>query len=243
MKCNRPLKLTCAAILVALAAVHAGEQQPPDPARWEPEVRAFEEADRRQPPARGGVLFVGSSSIRLWTTLQQDFPRIRVINRGVGGSQIPEITALADRIVVPYRPRLIVFYCGTNDLANSRTVRQVVRDFREFVDRVHGSLPGTRVAFVSIASNPARRALTPQFTAVNRLVERLALEDRRVDFIDVNAVMLGRSGEPRPELFVDDQLHMNEKGYRIWRDVIGAYLSREFATDRDTRETSGRAGR
>jgi lysophospholipase L1-like esterase len=221
--------ICCAALLGGAGISQA--QQPPDPARWEEDVRAFEAADRKRPPAPGGILFAGSSSIRLWTTLQRDFPRFPVINRGVGGSQIPEITALAHRIVFPYRPRLIVFYCGSNDLANGRTPRQVIEDFREFVARVGRELPYTRIAFVSIASNPARAALIPQFTEVNEAIDDIARGDPRVDYVDVNSRMLGPGGAIRPGIFVDDQLHMNRKGYRIWRDVIAEYLTRALASE------------
>ena len=217
--------------MLFVGAASESRDAPPDPSRWEEDVKAFEAADRKRPPSPGGILFVGSSSIRLWTTLQRDFPRLPVINRGVGGSQIPEITALAHRIVIPYRPRLIVFYCGSNDLANGRPPDQVVADFQGFVARVHGELPDTRIAFVSIAGNPARKALIPQFADVNRAIAAIAAADPRVDYIDVDSRMLAPGGALRPEIFVEDQLHMNPKGYRIWREVIGEYLMRGPAAD------------
>jgi hypothetical protein len=210
-RCRSLLVVTA---LVLVAAMSARGEQPADAGRWENDVRKFEAADGERPPAPGGVLFIGSSSVRLWTTLQSDFPSLRVINRGVGGSHIPEITALAHRIVIPYKPRLIVFYCGSNDLASGRSAEQVISDFRAFVSRIHGVLPDVRIAFVSIASNPARAMLGPSFTEVNRAIERYATADPRVDYIDVNTAMLGADGQPRPDIFVDDQLHMNETGYR-----------------------------
>jgi lysophospholipase L1-like esterase len=192
---------------------------------WEDEVRAYERADRERPPPQNGILFIGSSSIRLWKTLPQDFPGLPVINRGIGGSQIHEVTALIDRLVVPYRPRLIVFYCGSNDLARGRTVSQVLRDFDAFVTRVHTVLPEARIAFLSIAPNPARWALVPRFRTVNRSIARAAAGEPLLDYIDVFGHMLRTDGRPRREIFVEDRLHMNAKGYAIWREVIGEYLA------------------
>jgi hypothetical protein len=148
----RRLVLASLVLLSSAPAVRAVAEPPPDLARWEPDIRAFEEADRVHPPVRGGILFAGSSSIRLWTRLAEDFPELPVINRGFGGSQVREVTAFVPRIVLPYRPSLIVFYCGTNDIASgSRTAVEVAEDVREFVQTVRKALPDTRVAFISAA--------------------------------------------------------------------------------------------
>ena len=118
-----------------MAAAQSAAAAPPalDLAKWEGEIRAFEEADRQSPPPTGGIVFAGSSSIRLWTSVKDDFASLPVLNRGFGGSQIREVTAFADRIVIPYRPRLIVFYCGSNDVMAGRTVPEVVDDFKAYV--------------------------------------------------------------------------------------------------------------
>ena len=194
--------------------------------RWEEEIRAFEAADRLQPPEPGGILFSGSSSIRLWTSLTTDFPDLRVLNRGFGGSQIHEVTAFAERIVFPYRPRLIVIYGGTNDLWQGRPAPVVIQDFKDFVALVHDRLPGARIAFISIAPNPARWRLMPQFAEVNRAIRAYAASTPLVDFVDVATHMLTSEGVPKPDIYGEDRLHMNAKGYAIWRDVIGEYLRR-----------------
>src|SRR3954465_10740978 len=141
----RVLLIIPAALLVstlaALTQVAAPASPTVDLAKWEPEIRAFQQADRMSPPAPGGILFAGSSSIRLWTTLRDDFRGLPVLNRGFGGSQIREGTAFADRIVIPYRPSLIVFYCGSNDVVAGRAVPDVVEDLRAFVTKVHAALP------------------------------------------------------------------------------------------------------
>jgi lysophospholipase L1-like esterase len=197
-----------------------------NPAHWEPDIAAFEAADREHPPKTGGVLFLGSSSIRLWTTLQADFPDVPVLNRGFGGSQIREVTAFADRIVIPYAPRVIVFYCGPNDITKGRSPDKVAGDYKAFVSRVHASVPATRIAFISAAPNPARWHLRRKMQELNRRVRALTAIDHRLDFIDVWTAMLGPDGRPRSELFVDDRLHMNAKGYAIWREIVGKYLHR-----------------
>src|ERR1700722_7316573 len=129
---------------------------PPQRAVWEPEIHAFEMHDQTNPPPQNAVLFVGSSTIRKWTTLAKDFPGVQVINRGFGGSRIADSTALAERIIFPYEPRTIVFYAGDNDLAEGRTPEQVAADYQAFVQTVRARLPETRIAFISIKPSPIR---------------------------------------------------------------------------------------
>jgi lysophospholipase L1-like esterase len=211
--------------LLSLLLPRAGPpQEASSVSKWEPDIRAFEEADRVAPSPREGILFVGSSSIRLWETLQEDLAGLPVINRGFGGSQIREVNAFIDRIVLPYRPRLVVFYAGTNDLNAGLRVERVFADYQQFVRLVHAALPDTRIAFISVAPNPARWHLRRAMQRLNREVASYSRTDRRLDFIDVWSAMLGPDGRPRPDIYVDDRLHMNEQGYAIWRDVVGAYV-------------------
>lgn len=212
----------------AQAPAEAAAPAPLDLAQWEDEIRAFEEEDRRSPPPSRAVLFVGSSSIRLWTTLRADFRGLPVLNRGFGGSQIREVTAFVPRIVLPYEPRLIVFYCGSNDIASgARNPAEVLDDYRAFVRAVHASLPDTRILFVSIAPNPARWHLRQAFRRANASIEAYTRTDPRLGYIDVWTHMIGVNGRPRPDLFVDDRLHMNEKGYAIWRRILAEKLKME----------------
>jgi lysophospholipase L1-like esterase len=219
------------ALLCALAA--SGQIAPPaspalDLSQWEPEIRAFEETDRQSPPPTGGIVFAGSSSIRLWKTLAGDFAGLPVLNRGFGGSQIREVTAFADRMVIPYRPRLIVFYCGSNDVVSGRAVPDVVGDLQAFVRKIHAALPQTRLIYISIAPNPARWHLEDAWLDLNERIRAYTRTDGRLSFVDIWGEMLGASGEPRPELFVDDQLHMNERGYAIWARVLRPVVEKEF---------------
>lgn len=191
------------------------------------DIERFEAADRESPPPQGGIVFVGSSSIRLWTTLAEDFPGLPVINRGFGGSRISHVLAYADRIIIPYRPRQVIVYAGENDLAGGGTYQQVVADFRALVDKLKAALPGVRIAWVSMKPSPSRWHLVDAMREGNRIIEAMAAEDSQLEYIDVFTRMLGPDGRPIPALFVADSLHMTAAGYELWREVIGPYVGAE----------------
>ncbi|HKG94555.1 MAG TPA: GDSL-type esterase/lipase family protein, partial [Gemmatimonadaceae bacterium] len=196
----------------------------PAASAFESEIRQFEAADRAAPPAPGGVVVVGSSSVRLWPDLAGDFPGVPVLNRGFGGSTLPDVLQFAPRIVLPYRPRLVVLYAGDNDLAAGRTPAQVLSDYRAFVALVRRELPAARVAFVSIKPSPSRWAIVDQVRAANRLVRDEVARDTLQSYVDVFTPMLGAGGRPRPELFVADSLHMTPAGYALWRERLAPVL-------------------
>lgn len=191
--------------------------------RWEPELKAFEASDRTNPPPRNGVLFIGSSSFRLWKTMAQDFPRKPVLNRGFGGSEIADSTALASRIIFPYHPRMIVLYAGDNDLASGKSPEQVVSDYRAFVRTIRAQLSETRIAFLSIKPSPSRWRLKNEINAVNRQIA--AMQGKGLLFIDIYPHMLGPDGTPRADLFMPDGLHPNAKAYQLWASLIEPYLN------------------
>jgi len=188
----------------------------PSSAEFEPEIVAFERADREKPPKPGGIVFVGSSSIRMWTTLERDFPRHRVLNRGFGGSRIPNVVDYAERIVVPYAPRLVVFFAGSNDIHAGASAERVVADFKAFVARIRAKLPGVRVLFVSITTSPSRFSEIATVRAANRLVSEHVATDPALRFLDVFSAMVDPNGAPRAELYLEDKLHLNDKGYAVW---------------------------
>ena len=192
--------------------------------KWEEAIKAFEHSDKTNPPPTGAILFIGSSSIRFWKTLAQDFPGHQVINRGFGGSHIIDSVVYADRIVTPYRPKMILFYAGGNDINSGKTPEQVLGDFCAFVAKVHATLPETRMAYISIAPNPAPWAQVDRVKAANRLIENFTKTSPRLKFIDVFPKMLGENGQPRPDIFLEDRLHMNAKGYELWTSVISNHL-------------------
>ncbi|MEO7934692.1 MAG: SGNH/GDSL hydrolase family protein [Dokdonella sp.] len=192
---------------------------------WENDIRAFEQADQKNPPKTGGVLFIGSSSIRFWESLQADFPDVPIIRRGFGGSEIRDTTHFADRIIIPYHPRLIVLYAGDNDLAAGRTPEQVRDDFVGFVKRVRRDLPDVGIAYIAIKPSPARANLLDKMREANALISRVAKSGTAIKTIDVFTPMLDARGKPRPELFGDDGLHMNRAGYALWISTIRPFLN------------------
>ena len=184
---------------------------------FEPEIAAIEARDRTAQPPPGGIVFVGSSSIRLWPNLTSDFRNVPVLNNGFGGSTLPDVIYYAPRLVLPYAPRLIVLYAGDNDVAAGRTPEQVLDDYTTFVRLVRRTLPATRVIFVSIKPSPSRWALAAPTRAANALIAQAIARDTLATYVDVFTPMLGASGRPRPELFQADSLHMTPAGYALWR--------------------------
>ncbi len=192
-------------------------------AALEDEVRAYEAADAAKPPPAHPVLFVGSSTIRMWSNLDAAFPRHTVLNRGFGGSQMSDALFYFDRLVARYEPSLIVLYEGDNDLAEGKTVSQVFSDYTNFLSLVETKLPGTDVALVAVKPSPSRTQVLPQMADLNSRLETLA-DGRHIRFIDVYGPMLNASNQPRPELFLADMLHMNATGYALWQSIIAPVL-------------------
>lgn len=190
------------------------------------EILAFEARDRTNPPPRDAVLFIGSSSVRMWKNVAQDFPQYPVINRGFGGSQISDSIHFADRIVAPYRPRLIVFYAGGNDIHAKKSPQRVADDFKTFVQVVRRKLPSTPITYISIAPNPSRWAEVTEVREANRLIREFTTREKGLSFVDVFPLMLGPDGLPLPDIYLADKLHMNPKGYAIWRGPLSEHLAR-----------------
>lgn len=196
---------------------------PPDSARWEEEICAFEEQDLKSPPAPDGVLFVGSSSIRLWK-LEEAFPKLGAINRGFGGSEVADSLEYAERIILPYRPRVIVFYAGDNDIANGKSAAEVSATFRALNEKIHAELPKTRVLFLAIKPSRSRWELIEVQREANRLIAAYADEQEELEFVDVATPLVGEDGLPREELFESDKLHLNAAGYEVWNEIVGPLL-------------------
>ncbi len=207
----------CLALLAALPC-HA------DPAKWLKEVVAYEAADAKNPPPKGGIVFIGSSSIRMWKSLKQDFPEHNVIGRGIVGSQIEDSIHYADRLIFPHEPRLVVIYAGGNDINAGKDADRVVADFKAFVAKVRSKLPETEIAYISVAGNPARWKQVETIKEANRRIEEITKKEKGLKFINVFEAMMGPDGLPKPDIFVADRLHMNEKGYAIWKEVVRPFL-------------------
>jgi lysophospholipase L1-like esterase len=211
-------------LLLACSAGAASPQPAPVPPDWEPEIAAFEAADAAAAPPKNAILFIGSSSIRLWRTLAEDFPGHTMLNRGFGGSTIADSLRFIPRIVTPYKPRRIVMYAGGNDINNGLTAQAVAEDFKSFVRAARRASPDIPIVYISIAANPARWGQYDRIMAANSLIRSYCRSAKGLSFVDVTSYMLGPDGSPRPELFVEDGLHMNPAGYRLWRRLLAPHL-------------------
>lgn len=204
--------------------------------KWNADIQAFEAADKANPPPGSAVLFIGSSSIRFWKTLATDFPGYRVINRGFGGSDLDDATSFADRIVAPYRPAALVMYAGDNDLQGGDTPEQVRDDFAAFVAKVRQTQPALPIAFIAIKPSVARVALLPNILRADKLIREWAMTQKNVAFLDVVPAMLNAQGQPKPDLFIEDGLHMTAKGYALWVAQVKPWLAEHAMAAEDKRK-------
>lgn len=205
----------CAALLWAVPLV----AREPAAVRWAEDLARFARQDALSPLPVEPVLFVGSSSIRLWD-LSKSFPRAKLLNRGFGGSEMSDSVELAEKIILPYRPRAIIVYAGDNDIAKGKSPERVADDFRALVAKVHAALPNTTIEVISIKPSFKRWALVEKMRAANARLRDFAKTDRRLGYLDVHSAMLGDDGQPRRELFEPDGLHLNAKGYELWSGLL-----------------------
>lgn len=194
------------------------------PEKWADAIAKLTQADGAHSPPRNGVVFVGSSSIVKWTSLAEDFPHQPVINRGFGGSELADSVFYVDRVVIPYRPRVVVLYAGDNDLQAGKTPETVAADFRLFSAKIYAALPATRIVYIAIKPSPSRWKLKDKIERTNALIAAECAKNPRFAFADVYRPMLDAKGEPRPELFVKDMLHMNAAGYAIWTPIVAPLI-------------------
>lgn len=222
-------------ILSAIAAVQTGGlNADPDPNRFAKDIDAFEQWDSKNAFPAAPILFVGSSSIRMWRT-REGFPDLPVINRGFGGSHISDVLHFADRIVLPYRPKVIVFYAGDNDVAGGKSAERVRDDYRRFVDLVGARLPQTRLIFVTIKPSGQRWALWPEMNKANDLVRDLCDKDDRLFFGDLATPLLDFEGKPDDQLFLADRLHLSPNGYAVWNETLRPILSQVLSRSSENR--------
>lgn len=208
--------------LVIVLCSLAAQAQP----RFQDEIKAFKKQDSISAPPKNAILFYGSSSFRLWKDLNDYFPGYTMINRGVGGATFPDLIGYVNDIVIPYAPKQIVIYCGDNDLASSDEVipRIVLNRFKDLVTLIRVKLPDVNIVYVAIKPSPGRRKLMPKIRITNNLIGQYLSKDKNASFIDIYNDMLTPKGKPIGELFKDDSLHMNEKGYAIWQKAIAPKL-------------------
>lgn len=195
-----------------------------DPAtRWEESIAKFEKADAATPPGHGRILFVGSSSIRIWDT-DRWFPSRGVLNRGFGGSQVSDVNYFAHRIVLKYRPRVIVFYAGDNDINKGKSAERVTKDFQLFGQLIRERLPECHLIYIPIKPSLARWKLWSEMSRANAAIREYLARCDRFHYADIVTPALDEDGRPRPEIFKDDGLHLNDEGYAIWTSVVTRLL-------------------
>ena len=193
-------------------------------ANWEKEIAAFEQADKAQRPPKKGIVFTGSSSLRLWEGLNQDFPGKMILNRGFGGSQTDAVAYFADRIVVPYKPKQVVIYVGDNDLWAGKSPEKVLADFKDLFFKIRSQVPKATITFISIKPSPSRIKILADMRETNTLVKGFLHSQKRTGYVDIYTPMLQPNGKPKPELFRADSLHMTRAGYDIWAAALKPYL-------------------
>jgi lysophospholipase L1-like esterase len=187
------------------------------------DIEAFEAKDKATPPPQNEIVFVGSSSIRYWKSTEA-FPDLKIINRGFGGSQMADSVRYAERIILPYKPRIVVVFAGGNDINAKKTPEKVLEDYQALVGKIHAALPKTKVYFISLFPNVQRKSQDPLCQKVNQLIEEYSKTSPLLGYIDTAGKMRADDGGPRPELLRPDGLHMNDDGYKIWNEIVGAVL-------------------
>lgn len=202
----------------------ASADEPKNPhARWEKSIQAFEQVDKAKPPKQGGVVFVGSSSIRMWK-LEKSFPRLNAVNRGFGDSEIADSIYFADRIIFKYEPKTIVVYAGDNDIARGKSSEQVVKDFQTLLKLVQDKSPQSKLAFVAIKPSISRWKLADKMSTANAAIAKICQNTKNAVYVDIYKPMLGKDGKPRSSLFLKDGLHMSDEGYAIWTSLVEPHL-------------------
>ena len=226
MKLNKNILLTIIIVLSFLPAWSSGQiiNEKPEPEKqpypFEDNILLFERADSINPPPQNAILFIGSSSIRMWQTLKKDMAPLKVINRGFGGSHAEHVLHFMNRIVFPYHPRAIVFYEGDNDIFAGKSPERVLYDYQAFADSVHINLPETRLFILSLKPSYNRIKIWPEMEKTNILLKKFCAQYEFLEYIDISRTMFDDQGFLRKDIFLDDQLHMNAKGYALWTEVI-----------------------
>ncbi len=235
---TRPARLRAAilaGLALALGTVRMDAQTLPEyvPAgaslKYEADVKAFEEADRLSPPPKGGIVFVGSSIFRQWSALSAQMAPLPVFNRAFGGSRTWEQLYFVDRMVIPYAPAFVVYYCGSNDVNGKQDAAGIIRRFTQFSDKVHAALPDTRIFFVSVLRAPDKRARWGTVDSVNTTVAVMNAQAPWITFIDVNPTVFDAAGMVRGELYRPDSLHYVPAAYDGFTAVIKPVLEQAWA--------------
>ena len=211
-------------LLFVLICVNACAQKVKPP--FFQDIQNFRHQDSVQAPPVHPILFIGSSSFTKWADVQNYFPGYTILNRGFGGSTLLDLLRYEEDVIFKYDPKQIIIYCGDNDVASSDTISAatVLNRFKNLFSEIRAVYPNVPVAFVSIKPSPSRWQLKDKAIAANNMIEKFLKGESNTQFVDVWKPMLGRDGKPMPDIFIEDNLHMNAKGYAIWQKAIQPYL-------------------
>ena len=213
------------ALLFVVTGFAADVAQPAfSSAKYDKDIAAFEAADKANPPPPHAVLLSGASTFRRWTNYAEAFKGYPVINRGFGGSELYDSVFYADRVVLPYHPRLVVVYAGENDLNAGQSPSTVVSHFLAFTKKIHARQPSAKIIFLAIKESPVRAKIRNQVLLTNQLIAAECARDPRCQFVDVATPLLDHQGQTRPELFRPDRLHLLPAGYAVWTKILAPYL-------------------
>lgn len=198
----------------------------PDPLRFKKEIDSFKEQDLENPPPEDIILFIGSSSIRMWSSMKKDFDGYNVLNRGFGGSQFSDAIYYFDDIVAPYKLHKIVIYEGDNDLTFNKTPKTVYKDFKKFFKMIKNVFPDIEMAFIAAKPSPSRWHLQNNYDNFNGKMKSYCGKNENLTYIDIVNPMLDNRGLPNPELYLSDSLHMTAKGYAIWTKQVKGFIEK-----------------
>jgi hypothetical protein len=198
--------------------------------RYENEIRLMQSLNSTEPVPDNAVVFTGSSIFRFWATLSRDMAPMPVINRSFGGARTWEVLHFFDRIVLPCRPAMIAYYCGSNDIECGEKPEGIAMRFQAFSERVLHELPRSHIFFVSINMAPQKRAHWDAIQAANRLIAHLCEDNPMLEYIDVNTSLLDAHAQPRSELYQEDGLHLRPTAYQAFTDIIKPVLLQAWHT-------------
>jgi lysophospholipase L1-like esterase len=191
---------------------------------WTESMQAYSQMDATNPPPSRAVLFVGSSSIRLWESIRRDFPNYRVFRRGLNGARLEDTLRMADGLILTYNPKMVVIYGGDNDLAEGDSPARVLHAYQRLVRRIQRELGDVRIGILSIKPSPSRWHLIRRVRETNQRLRDWCEASSQIDFIDIHSGMLNERGQPRARLYRADGLHLSDLGYARWAECIRPYL-------------------
>jgi len=201
--------------------------QAQSPTRFEEEIKKYIEEDISSYQKRDMIVFTGSSSVRFWATVNEDYPKHDIINRGFGGSMMSDLYYYREDLILKYKPKQVFIYEGDNDIANGKSTKEIMKDTKTLVKAIRKALPETNIVFISAKPSVARWNFKTEYEQFNAKLEKYANRKNNMEFVDVWKPMLLKNGEVDPSLFIEDNLHMNIAGYTIWKNTIEPFLLKQ----------------